>query len=344
MEQALYDERSGYYGGRKMGPSKERDYVTSPLISPAFSYALAALYREFVERAGGGVSAILDIGCGDGTLLRQLRTELGPKVMLAGLDRAARVAETERSFELVASIEELDPSISWFVIANELYDAFSVSRVVQRSTLQELFVDPSTLTWSEREAPAELKEYFESRNVHLEQGQFADISLEWAAAHRRLVRRFPAAMFVVFDYGYETRSLFDVRARRYGTIAAYSKQTVHRDVLAKKGEQDLTAHVNFTDLIEAGEAEGARTLAFERQASLLMKIGILEHRDLRPAAEEGESVDLTAALVRNDEREAARRLILPAGIGEEMRVLIQTRGIGTDGWSFQKRSGFDRRS
>lgn len=343
MEQALYDPRTGYYAGRGIGPSKAADYVTSPLISPAFSFAVAALFREFVDRTGGGLSAILDIGCGDGTLLRQLRSQLGPDVRLTGVDRAARVTAGEDAFELVSTIDGLDPATQWLVIANELYDAFPVSRVVQRGTLRELFVDVDALEWREHEAPDSLKRYFEARDVRLEEGQYADVALEWADAHRRIVRRFPSAMFLIFDYGYETKALFDVRARRYGTIAAYSKQTVHRDVLSRKGEQDLTAHVNFSDLIEAGSLEGAETLAFERQASMLMKFGILEHPDLRPADEEREE-DLAGALARNEEREAARRLILPAGIGEEMRVLIQARGIPMSGWSFQKKRGFDRRS
>ena len=57
--------------------------------------------------------------------------------------------------------------------------------------------------------------------VALEEGQFADISLDWGAAYRELAARFPTSLFVTFDYGHPADRLFRGRARRYGTAAAY---------------------------------------------------------------------------------------------------------------------------
>jgi SAM-dependent MidA family methyltransferase len=143
-------------------------------------------------------------------------------------------------------------------------------------------------------------------------------------------------LIVTFDYGFPQAQLFDARVRNFGTAAAYWQHQVSRDLLARPGEQDLTAHINFTDLISAGESLGFETLKFARQAEFLLALGITEHHLFTPAAEV-ETASLAEAVEQIDEREAARRLVLPDGLGEEIRVLVQGRGVPTAGWSFQQK-------
>jgi SAM-dependent MidA family methyltransferase len=109
--------------------------------------------------------------------------------------------------------------------------------------------------------------------------------------------------------------------RRFGTAAAYSGHRVSRDLLANPGEQDLTAHINFSDLQRAD----ATTLYFDRMNKFLLAIGIAEHPLFQPGIGDFQ------------EREDARRLVLPDGIGEDLRVLVQGRGVPLDGWSFQRK-------
>ena len=117
------------------------------------------------------------------------------------------------------------------------------------------------------------------------------------------------------DYGFERRDLLDARIRRNGTLAAYTRQRVHRNPFVKVGEQDLTAHVDFTALIQAGEAEGLRTFAFTRQALWLVACGLFE--DLQE--------------VDPETRRQAMALLDGEGMGEEIRVLVQARGIEPEG-------------
>ena len=340
VEEALYDPVSGYYSGRRMSPSKTGDFVTSPLISPAFSYALARLFGEFVDRIEADSYSFVDVGCADGFLLSSVLSMLDsvPAVEVIGIDRSDRARRDDR-IRFATSISDVPSDRPAFVICNELYDAFPFTRVVMRSTgLHELWVRESdeSREWVERPATADQIAYLDRNGVMLDAGQFADFSMEWETFHRNLTSRVERLMVVVFDYGYEADRLFSSRIRRYGTAAGYRGQRVHRDLLEAKGESDLTAHVNFTDLMRAMEASGGSTLSFDRQNGFLLKIGILGHPDLAPAEEEN-APTLEVALNRNDERDSARRLILPDGIGEEMRVLVQTRGIPTEGWSFQKK-------
>jgi SAM-dependent MidA family methyltransferase len=142
-------------------------------------------------------------------------------------------------------------------------------------------------------------------------------------------------LIVTLDYGYPAKKLFHPRARRFGTAAAYSRQRVHRDLLSDPGEQDLTAHINFTDLERAGERQGARTLFFDVLAKFLLGIGVTEHDLFKPVHELSiESAEEGLQLI--EARDEARRLILPDGMGEDLRVLVQAKGVSFENWSFQR--------
>jgi SAM-dependent MidA family methyltransferase len=344
VELALYHPESGYYARMENPVGKSGDYVTAPSLSPAFSFAIAGLVRELVRHAEGAVCSFVDIGCGDGSLVRAVAAQVKDEaVRFFGVDRSldrAQVAAPED--DRVAFVTTLDPLPRdgvHFLFSNELFDAFPFARLVQRGEhLHELWVAErdGVLDWSEREAPAVYEDYFRARGVDLAEGQFADITPEWAATYADLARLLHRGLIVTIDYGYPQEKLFHPRARRFGTAAAYHGQRVSRDLLAAPGEQDLTAHINFSDLVHAGEKAGARTLFFDRLAKFLLAAGITRHPLFRPA-QEIESGSVEEGLELLEERENARRLVLPEGIGEDLRVLVQEKGMGGERWSFEER-------
>jgi SAM-dependent MidA family methyltransferase len=340
VELVLYHPEWGYYARSENPVGKGADYVTAPSLSPVFSFAIANLVREFVRRNEGAVCSIVDIGCGDGRLICAIARQIAEEnARFFGVDRSLeRVVESSsrRVAEFVRTLDAVPRQDAQFVFSNELFDAFPFARLVQRDHLHELCVTEreGELDWSEREAPAEYEEYFEGHGVTLAEGQFADVSLEWAAFYEDVARFVERGMIVTIDYGYPAEKLFHSRARRFGTAAAYSGHRVSRDLLAHPGEQDLTAHINFSDLEQAGERHGATTLLLDRLARFLLPLGITDHELFRPlphvaidSAEHG--LELLEA------REEARRLVLPDGIGEEMRALVQAKNAPLEGWSFQ---------
>lgn len=348
VEAALYDPEWGYYSSSGSRANRSADYATSVEISPAFSFALARLADEFVERTEDGLSAIVDIGCGDGTLISAIasamRSDLRARSVFFGIDRSLERSAERRGageFDIAfgATPDVLPRGLPLLVFSNELYDAFPFARLVQRADgLNELFVHLGTdgrLDWTERPAPEAYADYFRTRGIALETGQFADISLEWESYYKAVCGNVEKGLIVTFDYGFPQRQLFDTRRRRFGTAAAYFRHGAHRDLLSRPGGQDLTAHVNFTDLERAGESAGATTLSFTRQARFLLLIGILDSPLLResPADVTSELVDV---LPLHDARADARRLVLPDGIGEDIRVLVQSKNHTTTGWSFQQ--------
>jgi SAM-dependent MidA family methyltransferase len=333
VELALYHPQLGYYAKRAR---PEADYVTSPRLSPLFAVTLGKLVSEFTSRVDDDVSTVVDIGCGDGSLINSLLECGGHAAALRyyGVDRSLdRLKPEARNFNahFVRTLDEVPRDGAHLILANELFDAFPFARLVQRDEhLHELWVGDveGQLDWTEHEAPGPYEDYFAARGITLDNGQFADVSLEWEAYYRDISRFVKRGMIVTFDYGFPQEQLFQSRVRRFGTAAAYHAQRVTRDLLASPGEQDLTAHINFTDLIRAGEESGFRTLFFDRQAKFLLALGAGEDPLIQTAPRSIEDLQ---------QREDARRLVLPDGIGEDIRVLVHGRGLSDDDWSFQRK-------
>src|SRR5206468_49507 len=104
------------------------------------------------------------------------------------------------------------------LFSNELFDALPFARLVRRG--HDL-----------HEAPEVYDRYFASHGIELEDGQFADVSLDWGGLYREIASFSEHALIISFDYGYRARQLFHPRVRRFGTAAAYSPHRVTPDLL-----------------------------------------------------------------------------------------------------------------
>jgi SAM-dependent MidA family methyltransferase len=282
----------------------------------------------------------VDIGCGSGQLIRSLAADFPEKARFFGVDRSLSRLPSDpveqRNLTFVRTIGEVPREGRHLIICNELFDAFPFARLVQRDEhLHELWVTEKegALDWTEHEATPVYEDYFALRGIELEDGQFADLSLEWEAFYEEICTTFPRSLIVTLDYGFRDKQLFDSRIRRFGTAASYSRQRVTRDLLSDPGERDLTAHINFGDLERAGGRRGFRTLFFDGLAKFLLALGVTDHPLLQPV---DEIDNLEEGLALREEREHARRLILPDGIGLDMRVLVMG-ALPVHDWSFQRK-------
>lgn len=344
MEMALYHPQLGYYSQRRSPIGKEGDYVTSPAISPVFVHCLGRLIREFMSRTDDGMCSIVDMGCGDGSLIHSLYaaalSEQRERAAFCGVDRSLERVAATSGVVYATQLEALPPTDFQLLISNELFDSFPFARFVMRDEhLHELWITDreGTLDWIEHEAEPRYDDYFAERGIEFRDGQFADVALEWEATYEDISSFVTRGLIVTFDYGYPEQQLFSGSVRRFGTAAAYAEHKVSRDLLANPGRQDLTAHINFTDLQRAGERSGFRTLFFDRQAKFLLALGATDHELLAPL-DDVKVNSVHDALRMREAREDARRLVLPDGIGEEIRVLVQGRGMGEEGeWSFQRK-------
>jgi SAM-dependent MidA family methyltransferase len=314
MEEALYGA-GGYYRRAEIPIGEAGDYVTGSSLSPLFGRATGRLLGR-LDALLGKPAEMLEAGFGTGAHLAAARSFFGDagERRFRAWDRVPRAAP--EGVEAVADLDEVAPgSIEGMIFSYELFDALPVHRLIGRAGggLGELWVEVDSqggFAWREGElsdpALAALL-----GGASLAAGQVADLAPGWAPPYRRLARRLGRGLLVTCDYGFPRERLLDARIRPHGTLAAYSRQRVHRNPFVLVGEQDLTAHVDWTALVEAGEAEGLETFALTRQALWLAACGLFE--------------DLSGADAET--RQQAMTLLDGEGMGEEIRVLVQARGV-----------------
>jgi SAM-dependent MidA family methyltransferase len=317
MEDALYGE-GGYYTRDPPAIGMEGDYVTGSSLSPLFGRATARV----VERVGaalGRPADYVEIAYGGGEHLATVAETLAGRGAgrLLAWDRVARPAPP--GVRVLAGLAELGRlAVEGIVFSYELFDALSVHRLVgcAGGDVGELLVD-----WSEDGGFVYVEGGLSDSALagmldghRLEPGQIADLSPSWAPFYRQLARGLRRGLLITCDYGYERARLLDVRVRRHGTLACYSRHQVSRDALTDLGRRDLTAHIDFTALREAGEAEGLETAVFTRQAQWLVAAGIFD--------------DIAATGAPASAQ--ARMLLDGEGMGEEIQVLVQSREVEID--------------
>lgn len=356
MQAALYDRKLGYYNTERLKIGAAGDYYTSSNVHPAFGAILARafveLWRELDEQETP--LTLVEMGAGTGQLAFDVLTALGAedaallaqtRYVIVEQSAAMRARQQQRlsAFASQISWRRLDElaaaPLAAVAFANELVDAFPVHRLRwQRGGWQELYVVLEDAVENRRETKGEtageatttgerlglawrapstaaLADYIERFNLRPGDGQIVEINLDvlgWLAQLSRALRR---GFLVTIDYGDEAAHLY-APERRAGTLRCFYRHTLNDAPLARIGEQDITASVNFSALIEYGRDYGFETRSYERQTAFLFRLGLLE----RVAA-------LVAGGTLDDlqQRLAIKNLLAPGGISDNFRVLIQRR-------------------
>jgi SAM-dependent MidA family methyltransferase len=341
MRMALYEPDYGYYvtGPPRMG--WEGDYYTSTDVSSFFANCMGRQLQQMWEKLGRPARfVVLEHGAGREHLAQGIRTwseQEAPAFNLAldyrTLDiRLGQDAREPLSTYLSSALSE--PSA---ILSNELVDAFPVHIVeIQSGRLYELFVDVQEGQLCEvlaEPSKAEVATYLENYNIpwhSFGDGWRAEINLNalrWVEHVAHLIRR---GFILTIDYGDKAGKLY-TRYRRRGTLACYMHHQMNDRPLAHPGEQDITAHVNFSALINAGRRHGLRLSRFTTQRLWLEGLGIYEELEQRRRNEfrEAETERATdrgqVALLRwYNLRQRAAALTDTAGMGN-FKVLILRR-------------------
>lgn len=336
MRECLYHPFHGYYS--KSEVKRFADYYTSVDVHPIFGRLLARQFAEMWERLGQPEEFLLvEAGTGVGRLashildfcetvlpvfyrsLRYVGVERSAARREQALVHTKRHAETGRqsiSAEIPARIE------AGCLFSNELIDALPVHRVVQAGgALKEIFVGIDEGKFVEFLAPLStcaITEYFATQGISLSDGQQAEAGLEACDWITEIGRRMDRGYVLTIDYGHHAQELFDEHHSR-GTLLAYRSHRTNENFLESPGEQDLTAHVNFTALETWGKRAALETAGYVSQTAFLLALG-----------KGNEFADLYDENQSEAERVLARQqlktLIHPEGMGERFMVLIQEKG------------------
>jgi SAM-dependent MidA family methyltransferase len=345
MDAALYHPDFGYYARAVQRSGRAGDFFTSVDVGPLFGELLARQIGEMHEILNAEFSIqnfdVVEVGAGNGRLsadiLRALKrgdpdTYDATHVHLVEASEAARATHArtlaETADRLASSSPALPDSCEGVLIANELLDAMPVHQVVMREDgLHEVYVESRGDNLGLREGPLStprLSEYFAALGTTLEPGWRAEVNLASVDWIREAARKVKRGFIILIDYGHEASELYSV-THSAGTLTSFAD---HRSTgpestatpwLRNPGQQDLTAHVDFTSIRNAAETEGCTTLGFLDQMYFLLALVSAGQRLERPRLE-----TLTVK-----ERLALKTLVMPGGLGSTMKVMILGKGVGT---------------
>lgn len=313
---ALHHTEHGYYARNIRRVGARGDFSTAATLSPLLGRAIAAWA---VSRGGGSTAPfpLIEAGAGGGELAAAVLRHLG-----WWRRRRTRLHIVETSLPLREQQQAAlrGRSVSWhdtlagalracggraLIYHNELVDAFP-PRVLERTPggwrevalehgehgWREVLVESARLPESSALRrpwpPGQRVEIFESYRRWLEKG----------APHWR------EGAMLTLDYGDTIGSLYHRRPR--GTLRGYllHQRQEGPDVYSNPGRQDITADVNFTDLVAWGERLGWKTVALETQRAFLLR-------------------HAPSAAGDRDQRTAC--LLDPHGMGGAVRVLEQAK-------------------
>jgi SAM-dependent MidA family methyltransferase len=343
MELALYAPGLGYYAAGKHKFGERGDFVTAPELGSLFARCLARPCQSLLAELGGG--DILEAGAGSGVLAADLLLELESLGRLPGrylileLSAELRAHQTEtirrkspHLFGRVHWLADWPGDFRGMVLANELLDAMPVTRFkVTENGVNELYVawENQGFVWQEQPASASLRARVDL--LGLATGYSSEINLRAEAWVRRVADSLKQGAMLLIDYGFP-RAEFYHPQRAQGTLMCHYRHQAHDDPLRLAGLQDITAHVDFSAIAEAGIGAGLALLGYTSQAAFLLGGGLEQ---------------IMAASDPNDTRahlaltQQIKKLTLPHEMGELFKVIAFARGVREPlpGFTLQDRRG-----
>jgi SAM-dependent MidA family methyltransferase len=350
MAMCLYHPEFGYYTQGRERTGVAGDYFTSSDLHPVFARLIARQAAEMWNAMGRPRPFTwVEMGAGRGLFARDFLVwssralpEFAAALEYIAIEPgapqreriAARLMDAGVKATLLSSLEDLAPATGCF-FSNELVDAFPVS-VVTRSggRLQEIYVMAAGDALVEKAGPFSdpaVAAYVARYAHHLDEGQRLEVNRNAQAWMHAVAAKLARGFVLAIDYGDTAARLFTPDRPR-GTLLAYRGHTASEDYYAAPGETDLTAHVNFSALVDAGKTDGLEAAGFTTQERFLLALGEAnQFADLYdPGQTETEQLQSRLNL---------KRLISPEGMGSIFKILVQRKGVpevALTGWKFEK--------
>jgi SAM-dependent MidA family methyltransferase len=357
MHLALYTPGLGYYakGVPMSGASgaAQADFTTAPELTPLFGQTLARQLTQLFE--AGVAPHIMEFGAGTGKLARdvlQALTQLGHAdvgysiVDVSGSLRAAQQATLQEFDAQVQWLNALPASFEGVVLGNEVLDAMPCSVFALRDGQvfeRGVTMAQNKLVWADNAVNSQLEHTVSMR--FLEQNSLekpierawmnsdfvSEINFQAEAFMRTLGGVLTRGAVLMIDYGFPRHEYYHPQRNR-GTLMCHARQRTHDDPLHAPGQEDITAHVDFTAMRDAALESGLQLAGYTGQARFLLNCGVL---------------DLAAQLPRDDALAYAKavaplqKLLSEAEMGELFKVIGFAKGINVDWMGFARgdRSG-----
>ncbi|KFI24064.1 class I SAM-dependent methyltransferase [Nitrosococcus oceani] len=348
MELALYTPGLGYYmaGLHKLGTFG--DFITAPELSPLFACCIARQCQQIFELLGTG--DILEFGAGSGRLAADLLSELNlsgnlpERYFILELSADLRHRQQETLYQrvpLLASrvswLDRLPDRIDGFILANEVCDAMPAHCFqLENGYDWERYVgyEKGRFVW--KKGPLShplLKERIAKIRLLLKHvnSYESEINLAMEGWTTEIAHRLRKGMLLIIDYGFPRHEYYHPE-RMMGTLMCHYRHQAHPNPLIMAGLQDITTHVDFTALAEAGHSSELRVAGYCTQADFLLACGLDKLAATEIAAGEKQALETSQQI---------KRLVLPSEMGELFKALALTREINQPLLGFNLR---DRRA
>ena len=354
MEICLYDPELGFYSRNVEQFGKAGDFYTSSDVHAVFGRLLARQFKEIWQVLGSLERIeILELGPGRGlfaqdvldwsekkfpdffhalhyslaenspSLRRRLQATLsrhfaeGKALLHSESGPPIGKGTTSVVPKNVSIARALAPEVPIIVFANEFFDALPAEVLSPQGQLYISEKDGRLCeTW--HSPSAEALEFLDRHSMHAEAAERIEAPLIAQSYMSRIAAAVNCGVIITIDYGYTRQE--QLAGRHRGTITSYRQHSVSANPYEAPGEQDITAHVNFTALAAAAEEQGMHAQPLLTQSQFLLGIG--EHNQFADAFE-GCSLPQERAKVALQ----LKHLVTPAGMGETFRVLIASKGI-----------------
>ena len=325
MEIALYTPALGYYTSANNIFGGEGDFITAPELTPLFSRCIARQICQAMAEIDSAIS-VLEFGAGAGTMaidiLKELQVldslpsnyyivEISP--LLQQRQREKIVEQLPHLLDRVSWVKEVPDEFVGIIVGNEILDAIPPQRIRFNpdGNHQELYVElkDNRFCWVAGEITD--SRIFENYRENFIVPYETEVNLEamdWIAG---IAHKLKQGVILLIDYGYEEKEFYRPE-RHKGTLMCHYKHLAHENALIHVGLQDITSHVNFTQIAEAAFGNGLSVLGFTNQTYFLISCGLESLLT---------NIDINNTKQFLKETQPVKQLILPDEMGELFKVI-----------------------
>jgi len=278
-------ENNGYYIKNNPIGSKN-DFITAPEISQMFGEILAVFLINYWEEKVKTDFNLVELGPGKGTLLKNL-LRIATKnqnflnasnlTLIEKNNYLINLQKNTINFERVNWSQEFNiqkknrPSI---IYSNEFFDCFPVRQFYKKEQWYERFIKYNTSEKifnfiSEKVDNNKLLGVLEKFD-HVKVAEISESRMKYFDSICKIIKK-NKGIFVTIDYGYKDPP-------NYLTLQTiYNHKKTH--LFENLGNQDITAHVNFDELMNVANKNNLKIDIFCTQRDFLIAYGIKERKN-----------------------------------------------------------------
>ena len=331
MELALYHPEWGYYNADTFDLGQHGDFTTAPEISSLFAKCIARQIQQITQTLN--TRTLLELGAGTGRFAGDVLTELNTLGCLPDQYYIYEISKGLRKnqqhclqttyphlFSRIIWLDTLPENFTGTIVANEVLDALPVNCF----RVEDNRVWERCVTWKDNQFSWQLCEPSSPQAVDIQtlyslpNGYEFEINLNLQPFLQSLSRSLTKGTILFSDYGYGQREYYHPE-RSQGTLCCFYQHKQHNNPLVLPGLQDITAHVDFTRLIDNAVDCGFSLAGYSSQTAFLLATGLIQlvalaEKNLSPADE-------------FKLHHAVKLLTLPTEMGERIKFMALSKGV-----------------